>query len=146
MFSVATTLLGLLLLASSAVLVAVNVRSLRSMLANTAPQREQTFAQAQFRRRVQTSAMIGLIGAAMLGAQFLVAPLVLLMAWAAIALLVCWVLLLALADFVAVRQHYSRLSRDNLAAEVRVQAELRREQRMQRGENGHHPEASEGSD
>lgn len=88
---------------------------------------EQRFAWLQFRRRVQSSGMIGLVGLGIFIGQFIRSPVVWVFFWTGIALLLVWILLLALADAFATQQHFGRLRRQEFADHVREQAKLSRQ-------------------
>ena len=74
--------------------------------------REQNFRRRQYRRRLQTSAMLGVLGGAILVGQLLIAwpasESVLVLYWTGVFLLVLWLALLALADMAATRLYYGR--------------------------------------
>jgi MFS family permease len=86
---------------------------------------ERRFAWLQFRRRMQTSGLIGLVAAAIYGGQFVRSPQWLGPYWLGVLSLVLWLVLLALVDAGAIHKHYARLRaehRDQLAA---LEARLR---------------------
>jgi hypothetical protein len=122
-----TTLLGLTLAAIAAGLMFHHWRAWRRVRDDAErPEPERRFAWRQFRRRMQTSGMIGLAGLGMLAGQFIRAPLLLVFFWAGVMLLLLWVVLLALADVIATQQHFGAARRQNLSEQTRAQAELRR--------------------
>jgi hypothetical protein len=90
--------------------------------------RERRFAQAQYRRRTQASAIIGVLGAA-IGME----PLVPLRPWpmalyvASLAGACVCIMLLAALDAWATRQHYARLRDEQLAAQLKLARELKRD-------------------
>jgi hypothetical protein len=94
---------------------------------------ELDFRRRQLRRRTQTSAMLGLVGIAMLVGRVLIVwrapPTLILVFWAGVVLLVLWLGLLAVADMVATRYYFSRLRQSYRIEQARLQAELRRMQR-----------------
>jgi hypothetical protein len=90
--------------------------------------RERRFAQAQYRRRTQASAIIGVLGAA-IGME----PLVPLRPWpmalyvASLAGACVCIMLLAALDAWATRQYYARLRDEQLAAQLKLARELKRD-------------------
>ncbi len=109
--------------------------------------RELDYRARQFRRRMQTSAMLGLIGTGILVGQLIsllsVPRWLVLLVWLAVLVLVVWILLLALADMISTRFYFSKLKQDYVTQEARIQAELRRMQRArdQGGQSERDPEA-----
>ncbi len=90
---------------------------------------EQAFCRRRLRRRCQTSAMVTLIGVALLGGQFIPAmqrPALFVWFWAAVLALVVWVVLLALADMFDSRREFGRLKDQRMIEAARLQVELRR--------------------
>jgi hypothetical protein len=102
---------------------------------------EHDYRRRQFRRRMQTSAMLGVAGAAIFVGQLLVpwagSALFTVLFWGGTVLLLLWIALLAVADIVATKYHFGRLRHDNLVEQARLQAEIRRLQAARR--NGEPP-------
>jgi hypothetical protein len=126
-----------LLIVSSAVLVVWHSRSWQRLREGNLSDRERDFWRRQYRRRMQTSAMLGVLGAAILVGQLLM-PVVhaswfLLVFWGGVLVLVLWIVLLALADMVATSYYYGR-ERTGFARE---RAQLEAELRKARGEEKH---------
>lgn len=116
-----------------------HVRVWRSMRQGPLDQAEFDYRRRQFRRRIQASAMLGLLGLAVLGGGLMMAwrlnPLALTLYWIAVILVLGWLALLAVADMVATKHYYSRV-RDRYAVEqAQLNVELRRLQGLQG--NGH---------
>ena len=98
--------------------------------------KERDYRWRQFRRRIQTSAMLVLLGVALPVGQWIAGPpWVILTYWGAVVLLVLWLALLALADMIATKYYFGRVRQHYMLEEVKLQAELRRLQGVQR--NGH---------
>ena len=129
-------LISSFLLLCAAGLMASHVRSWRNVLRQRQglDSREFDYRRRQFRRRMQTSAMLGLLAVAMLVGQLLkwlrLPPLAIFVFWAGVLLLVAWLALLAVADIVATKHYFGRLRRDYLIEHAKLQAELRRIQRV----------------
>ena len=127
MFTVYAT--SLLLIGLSGVLLDIHRRSWRVAQRDVSlSERDRRFAQAQYRRRMQASAIIGVLGAA-IG----VWPLVPLRPWpmvlyaASLAGACLCILLLAAIDVLATRQNYARLRNEQLASQVKLARELSRD-------------------
>lgn len=91
---------------------------------------ELDYRRRQFRRRMQTSAMLGALALALPVADWLTTrsestPLHLL-CWSVVLLLVGWLGLLALADLVATKYHFGRMRHSYLVEEAKLKAELHR--------------------
>jgi hypothetical protein len=90
--------------------------------------RDRRYAQAQYRRRSQASAIIGLLGAA-IGLE----PLVPLQPWpmliyvASLAAACGGIMILAAIDAWATRENYTRLRSEQLAAQLKLAQELKRD-------------------
>ena len=88
---------------------------------------ELNFRWRQFRRRMQTSAMLGILAVALLVGPFLTEPPGWVLAfWGGVVLLVIWVILLALVDVWATKYHFGRVRQTYLAEQAKLQAELHR--------------------
>ena len=106
---------------------------------------EYDFRRRQLRRRWQTSAMLGLVGIGMLIGGLLIvrraAPQLVVVFWLGVMLLVVWIALLAAADIVSTRLYFSRLRRDYVVEQARLQAQLRRMERTRGNGQADDPEA-----
>ena len=89
---------------------------------------EHDFRYRQCRRRLQASSLLALVGVAMFVGQLIDVkrhPSFFVYFWCAVALLVLWIVLLALADAFATRMRLLRLKQDRLIETARLQARLR---------------------
>ncbi len=121
-------LLAVVLLACSLGLMVWHLRAWRGAQTEQLDPSEFKYRRNQFRRRLQTSAMLGLI-AVLLPIGVLVMwpwPYVGVIFWGVVLLLVVWVCLLAGADVLATSQHYGRLQNRVVLEEARIQAEIYR--------------------
>ncbi len=88
------------------------------------------YRRRQFQRRMQTSAMLGLLGLMMAVGQVLTgwleSPWFTICFWSATLLLVAWLILLALVDIWATRRHFGRLQRDIFLHRLALEAAQRR--------------------
>jgi hypothetical protein len=87
---------------------------------------ERDYAWSQFRRRAQATAMMGVLAALMLASVWLehMPPWLFAVYIITMLVLVAWIILLALADMVASRQHYALAQTKNFAEQARLKAEL----------------------
>jgi len=124
---------ALALMATSAVLMTSHARTWRRFREQPLDEPEHDYRRRQFRRRMQTSAMLGVLAVAILVGQWVASPPLPFWAplayWSVTLVLVLWLGLLAAADVVSTRLHYDRLRDGYLVEQARLQAELRRLQR-----------------
>lgn len=95
------------------------------------------FAFAQYRRRMQTSAMLAVVGGMIGGGPWVIAPLAVLLYWLGVIVLVVWIVLLAGADMLATRMHFAQLETEQHLKQVKVHAALEAEQ-QKRGKGRAH--------
>jgi small-conductance mechanosensitive channel len=105
-----------------------HVRVWRRAQADAVEPRELDFRRRQFRRRMQTSAMLAVLAAAIFAGCFVTAPHWAGWYWAAVLLVALWVLLLAMVDALATRMHYLGLRDQYVVEEAKLKAALRRSQ------------------
>jgi len=119
-----------LLLAAAAMMVS-HLRAWRSFRQKGLDAEELDYRRRQFRRRMQTSAMLGVLAVALSVGQaattwwirsgwFAAAY------WLATMFGACWVGLLALVDIWATKHYYGRLRHNCLIGRAKLEAELRR--------------------
>ena len=91
---------------------------------------EFNYRRRQFRRRMQTGAMLGLLAIALSVGHFLTfwshSNWLELGFWGVTLLLACWLGLLALADMWATKQHFARQQDRDLLEKLKLEAEARR--------------------
>ena len=124
------------LLLCAAALMVWHVRAWRAQRQRKLEPDEREFFRRQFRRRVQTSAMLGLIAASLPLGQWIAQnavenpktdwPKWAFGFWGMVILFLVWVGLLALADLWASRIFFSRLRQRYWLEKTRLEAELRR--------------------
>jgi hypothetical protein len=127
-------LVSLLLLFSGGGLMAWHVMAWRRGRSQEMDDLERNYRRRQFVRRMQTSAMLGLLGVAIITGQVLTprlhSRLFAALFWGGVLLMVLWMALLALADIVATQQHFGRLRNDYIVERAKLQAEARRLQNL----------------
>jgi hypothetical protein len=125
-----SVLVGLVLCASSGGLIASHIRTWKRLKDEDLDELESEFHRRQYRRRMQTSGMLGVLGMAILVGQLLIlwvtSSLFILLYWGAVVVLVIWMALLALADMTATGVFYSREKSNSIVEHARLQSELRR--------------------
>ncbi len=131
-----TAFVSLALLLISAALVITHIRAWRAADHGGLGAAEREFHERRYRRRLQSSLMLGVIGLLVLGDLWLDTIFqdawARLLYWSGVGLLLLWLLLLAASDWLASRQHY-RGQLDRLQADRDVlRAELERLRREHR--------------
>jgi hypothetical protein len=124
---------ALVLLLASAGLMGWHVRTWRCFRQAAQEGQEHDFRRRQFRRRMQSSAMLGLLAIAIFGGYWITSPplppLGVLVYWGCTLLLVVWLAMLAVVDAIATRHHYAQLRDACLVEQIRLRAELQRVER-----------------
>jgi len=123
-------LVAVVLCVSSAGLMAWHIREWKRLQSMKIDPREREFRRRQYRRRMQTSAMLGVLGVAIFIGQLLMiwvtSRLFLVLYWSSVLVLVLWMALLALADMAATSFYYSQEKNNHIVEHARLQGELRR--------------------
>jgi hypothetical protein len=123
-------IVSLALLATSVGMMVWHVRAWRAFQQQKLDDEAFSYRRRQFRRRMQTSAMLGLLAVALSAGHFLVfwmhSNWFELAYWSVTLLVACWLGLLAMADMWATKQHFTRQDDRYLVEQVRLQAELSR--------------------
>ena len=119
-------LFGLFLLALAALLVAMHRASWQQAQARKLSEDDRDFAWRQYRRRMQASAMVAIIAVAIGASAWLPHRDALLVTiyWMIVLALLVWVLLLAFADMIATRRHFSQKRDRQLIEQAKLQAEI----------------------
>jgi hypothetical protein len=118
---------GFLLLVLSAILVWHHKHVWDQARVSSPSARDKDFARRQYRRRTQTSAMIGFVGAAISIQPWISNAVVATYYVTGLILAVLWILLLGIADMVSSFAHFQRARRRQLAEQAATQALLQRE-------------------
>jgi hypothetical protein len=146
--SPSTIVFAFFLCASAGVLVVWHIRAWRQARQTEMDARERDFCRRQFRRRMQTSAMLGVLGVAIgVGQRLLsggISQSAAVLYWCGVVGLVLWLVLLAIADITATSFHYGREKNQYLADRARLQGEIQRVKAEVEGEKGGYPLAGEG--
>jgi amino acid permease len=125
---------GLMLVCALALMVS-HVRSWRAQQAAGLDPKELDYRRRQFRRRMQTSAMLAVVAAALPVGMWILRhdreagpiwPKVAVIYWGGVLVLVLWLGALALADMWATKRYYGKLGYDYRVEQARLEAELRR--------------------
>jgi len=122
-----SALVSSFLLLCAAGLMISHVRTWQQVKRQQPETEELDYRRRQFRRRMQTSAMLGLLSIALFVGQLITGPPLLVVAfWGAVLLTLCWIGLLAVLDIWATKHHFGRMRQTYLVEEAKLQAELRR--------------------
>ena len=116
------------LVACAAGLMSWHVRSWRGQRASELDPKELEYRRRQFRRRMQTSALLALIAVSLPVGVWIVPiwPAAGVIFWAGVLLLVAWVAILAALDIWATKYFYGKLRDAYRIEQARLKAELRR--------------------
>ncbi len=122
-----SSLVSLFLLLCAVGMMAWHLRSWRRIGHAESDADELDYHYRQFRRRMQTSAMLGILAVGIFAGQWITGPPLLVgIFWSGVLLGVLWLALLALVDIWATRHHYNRLRQTNLVEQAKLQAQVRR--------------------
>ncbi len=123
-------LISLLLLLCAAGLMASHVRAWRRIRQQEPPPEDFDYRRRQYRRRMQTSAMLGLLAVAIFVGQLISSRIesrfFALGYWGAVLLVVGWVALLAAVDMLATKHHFNRLRQTYFVEQAKLHAQLHR--------------------
>jgi hypothetical protein len=107
-----------------------HVRVWRACEAGEGDGAERDFRRRQFRRRIQASVMLGLLGLSVSAGGLMMFwrlnPTAITLYWYAVIVMLAWLALLALADLVATRYYYRRVQDRYTVEHARLKMELRR--------------------
>ncbi len=138
---------AVILLLASGVLIWRHLQARREINADELDEREVDYLRRQFRRRMQTSAMMAVVGVALLIGIWINAlnsPLVAILYWLAVVLVVCWIALLAFADLISTRMYYRQEKNIHDREYAKLTADLKRLRRETKVEsNGDDENANE---
>lgn len=104
-----------------------HVRLWRRVQRTVIDPREWDYRRRQYVRRMQTSALLAVLGAAIFVGTWVARPPMLVVGyWTVVLGLTGWLMLLAAADALATRLHFGRMEDECAIAKSRLEAELRR--------------------
>lgn len=143
-----TLLFSLVLLVAAAGLMVWHVRAWRHAqgTADDADAKDRQYRWRQFRRRMQTSAMLALLAVGLLVGNWItletVHVVVFTVYWGGAVFLVLWITLLAVADMISTTHHFGRIRQSHLVERATLEAEARRIQASRSGGNHNGPSDS----
>jgi hypothetical protein len=105
-------------------------------------EREYNFHRRQYRRRMQASGMLGIIGLLILGHLWIHDNTVLAIYWSGVIVLVFWSVLLALGDWASSRLHYGPLVADQQAEHLLLKREIEKFRRESQPDKHQEPEGN----
>jgi len=123
---IVTNLVAAVIILASVGLMWWHLRVRREYRQTELPPKEYDFHRRQFRRRIQTSAMLGILGILIAASSIVEPPMVKVLFYVAMLGLTLWIVLLALADAFSSRMHFDRLRNDCLVERARLEIEARR--------------------
>lgn len=142
---VAALSFGALLIGLSAFLIYTHRRTWRGAQTDESlTDREYDYRRRQYRRRVQTSALLGVVGVCLVISMFIKpeSRSVFVYYWFGTMVLVMWILALGVGDFLATRAHASHMRRDFQIERAKLEAQLRRAQAARsNGKAEHFPDS-----
>lgn len=111
----------------------------RSVQQDRLEREDRDYFHAQFRRRLRTSAMIGLIGLLLIASPWVATPLAMALYLIGLLLLLCWILCMALFDVLSTHEYWREHRKRQLSERRKMEAEVRRLRRQYGSEgNGKH--------
>ncbi|MBN1395558.1 MAG: hypothetical protein JW959_11085 [Pirellulales bacterium] len=134
-----TLAVSIVLLLTAAAMMLSHVRVWKSLREAKLDADELDYRRRQFRRRMQTSAMLGVLAAALaVGDPITIcwtrSGMFAACYWLTVMLLACWIGLLALVDIWATKHYYGRLRDKCLVERAKLEAELRRMEGSETGD------------
>jgi hypothetical protein len=117
---------GSLLLVISCGLIAAHLVARRSHALAELDEQEATYRRRQFRRRMQASALIGVVGLAVLGGLWVEGPPEEALYWCGVLLVVIWILFLAGADAASTQSFFREAQKRRAAEHLALQKEIQR--------------------
>lgn len=129
------------LFAASALLLWIHWRAWRACGSEVLDEREFDFRRRQFRRRMQASAMIGVVGVAVVVSLAIADAMMTAILWLAVLSLVVWMLLLAFADIASSYYYYHQIRVEHVAEHASLQAQLERIRRREGNGQSHEESA-----
>ena len=120
-----------LLLVASGLLLWIHTRAWRAARSEELDEREFDFRRRQFRRRMQASAMIGIVGIAVVVSLAIKDWMMTAILWLVVLSLVVWMLVLALADMASSYFYYHQIRAQHTAEHASLQAQLERIRRRE---------------
>ncbi len=125
------------LVAASALLLWHHQRVWQAAQTDDLDERDFDFRRRQYRRRMQASAMIGIVGVAVAASLIITDDILAGILWIAVLALVAWMLLLALADLVCSVYHYRQLRAEYTQEQVELKAKLKQIHRREGNGQAH---------
>ena len=119
------TLFGLFLVVISAALLWWHTNNWRVAKSRIEKDSDRLHAWRQFRRRVQASSMLGVVGVAVVLGQYIPISPMALIYWFIVVLVVLWIILLALADLVSTHLYLEEIRRDTIVEQTLLREEMR---------------------
>jgi hypothetical protein len=120
---------GTVLIVLSVGLMISHAMARRSQTMSALDDEERTYLARRFRRRMQASALIGVVGVAVLGGLWVDRPPGEALYWCGVFLLVIWILILAGADAASTQSFFREMQSRRAAEHVALHKEIERYRR-----------------
>jgi len=102
-------------------------RTWRAAHRSASSELELDYRRRQFRRRMQSSAMLAILSPILFFGQWIdrLPPLIQTLFWGGAMLLVIWLAMLAVADIIATKNYFERIRRNCLIEQAKLEAKMR---------------------
>jgi heme exporter protein D len=114
------------LIVVSAVLLCTHVRAWRETQRGDSDDKAVDFLRRQFRRRMQASLMIGVVGLTVIAGLWIEEGVISVFYWSGVLLIVVWIAILAIADLVNSRFYLNQIRDQHATERAALQAEVDR--------------------
>lgn len=121
------------LLVFAAVLVWMHLRGWQEAQFVSEDDDELDFHWRQFRRRMQASVMLAVVGLVLPLYSLIRTPILMAVFVLGLFVLVLWIIALALADYIASRQRLARIADDERIEQAKLEMQLRRRRQLESG-------------
>ena len=117
-------LFGLFIISLAGGMYALHTRARRAAEHSGASERDIDFARRRFRRRAQVCLLLGVVGAAIIGGNWMNHPLLAAGYWFCVLVLLGWMAVLAVVDLIGSRAHFQTLHDEQAVERAALRAEL----------------------
>jgi peptidoglycan/LPS O-acetylase OafA/YrhL len=119
-----TVLFGLFIILLAGGMYALHVRARQAAEHSEASERDVDFARRRFRRRAQVCLLLGVVGAAIIGGNWMNHPLLAAGYWLCVLALLGGMAILAVVDLIGSRTHFQTLHDEQAVERAALRAEL----------------------
>lgn len=121
------SLMASFLLICATFLMIAHTRTWQAAQRESLDELELEYRRRQFRRRMQSSAMLAILAPILFFGQWVdrLSPIIATLYWGGTLLLVCWLGLLAVADIIATKHYFGRIRQNCIIEQAKLQAKMR---------------------